>query len=77
MAESGLSNEALIIQHRSAFSVYLKKGIEAVKKFYPESLDFVSQNQGKTLAEVTAILSEKLKHSAGTYSEILIPDSVR
>ena len=68
-----LSKDAAILQNRSAFSLYLKKGIEAVEKLYPESLVFVKRNKGKSLKEVTEILTEKLN----SQSERLIPLSTR
>jgi hypothetical protein len=57
-----LSQEAQIIQHRSAFATYLTKGMEAVEKRYPQSVEFVKQHQDKTLQEVTDILTEELNH---------------
>ena len=55
-----LSKEALIIQHHSAFSLYLDKGMEEVVKYHPESVDFVKENSDKTLKEITDILTKEL-----------------
>jgi hypothetical protein len=64
-----LSTDAIILQNRTAFALFLKKGLDEVKRLYPDSIDFVQKNQGKTLREVTLLLSEKLS----AQSEKLIP----
>jgi hypothetical protein len=56
------SKEAIIIQHRSAFSLYLRKGLAEVEKRYPESVEFVELNKGKSLKDVTDILTEELNN---------------
>ena len=38
-----LSKEAAILQNRTAFALYLKKGIGEVKSLYPDSLSFVQK----------------------------------
>lgn len=68
-----LSTDAAILQNRTAFALYLKKGIGEVEKFYPGSLSFVQKNKDKTLKEVTLLLTEKLN----AQSERLIPVSTR
>ena len=67
--EKKLSEEALILQNRSAFALFLKKGISEVERLYPDSVNFVEKNQNKTLREVTLLLSKKLN----AHSEKLIP----
>jgi hypothetical protein len=64
-----LSKDALILQNRTAFALFLKKGIHEVERLYPSSVDFVQRNKGKTLKEVTDFLSKKLN----AQSEKLIP----
>jgi hypothetical protein len=64
-----LSTDAIILQNRTAFALFLKKGLDEVKRLYPDSIGFVQKNQGKTLREVTLLLSEKLS----AQSEKLIP----
>lgn len=68
-----LSTDAIILQNRTAFALFLKKGLSEVERYYPDSLGFVQKNQGKTLREVTLILSKKLN----AQSERLIPVSAR
>lgn len=60
---NSLSNKALLAQHRSAFSLFIESGnsLEKVKKFYPESLTFVRTNKGKSLKDVTKILSTHMQ----------------
>jgi hypothetical protein len=64
-----LSTDAIILQNRTAFALFLKNGLDEVKRLYPDSMSFVQKNKGKTLREVTMLLSEKLS----TQSEKLIP----
>jgi hypothetical protein len=71
------SREAFIIQCRSAFSLYLRKGLEEVEKRYPESVEFVKQHSNKSLLEVTNILTEQLNTSASSYSGTSIPASAK
>ena len=71
------SKVAAIIQCRSAFSLYLRKGLEEVEKRYPDSVEFVKQHSNKSLLEVTNILTEQLNTSASSYSETPIPVSAK
>ena len=71
------SKEAAIIQCRSAFSLYLRKGLEEVEKRYPESVEFVKQHRNKSLLEVTNILTEQLNTTADSYNETSIPASFK
>lgn len=71
--ETFLSDEALTLQHRSAFSTFLEKGLEEVLKFYPESYDFVKANSNLSLKQVTKIFQEKLE----LQNETLMPLEVR
>jgi len=71
------SKEAFIIQCRSAFSLYLRKGLTEVEKRYPESVEFVKQHSNKSLLEVTNILTEQLNTSTNSYSETSIPVSAK
>ncbi len=64
-----LSAEASILQNRTAFALFLNKGIEEVERLYPDCVLFVKKNQEKTLEEVTDILTEQLN----AQSERLIP----
>ncbi len=64
-----LSNDAAILQNRTAFALYLKKELDEVERLYPASLDFVQKNQDKTLKEITLLLTDKLN----AQSERLIP----
>ena len=68
-----ISKDAGILQNRTAFSLYLKKGMDAVENFYPDCVSFVERNKDKTLQEVTQLLTEKLN----AQSERLISLSVR
>lgn len=54
------SQQAQLLQHRSAFSLYLKEGIEAVKKYHPGSVAFVTEHKDKSLQEVTELLTREL-----------------
>jgi hypothetical protein len=67
-----LSTDAAILQNRTAFALYLKKGLAEVKRLYPDSLEFVKKNKGKTLKEVTLLLTNSLN----TQSEISIAASL-
>jgi len=71
------SKEASIIQCRSAFSLYLRKGLAEVEKRYPESVEFVKQHRDKSLLEVTNILTEQLNTLANTYNETSTPVSAK
>jgi hypothetical protein len=64
-----LSKEAKIMQDRTAFALYLKQGMDEVERLYPDSLEFVIENQDKSLKQVTELLTKKLN----AQSEILIP----
>ena len=71
------SKEAAIIQCRSAFSLYLRKGLAGVEKRCPDAVEFVKQHSNKSLLEVTNILTEQLNTSANSYSETSIPVSAK
>ena len=64
-----LSSQATILQNRTAYALFLKKGLDEVERLYPNSIEFVKKNKGKTLKEVTLILSKKLN----VHNEKLIP----
>jgi hypothetical protein len=64
-----LSKEAKIMQYRTAFALYLKKGMDEVERLYPDSIEFVNNNKDKSLKEVTESLTKKLD----AQSKILIP----
>ncbi len=64
-----LSKEAKIMQDRTAFALYLKKGMDEVERLYPDSIEFVNNNKFKSLKEVTESLTKKLD----AQSKILIP----
>ena len=68
-----LSIDAAVLQNRTAFALYLRKGLGEVERLYPSSLRFVKENQGKTLKEITLLLMEELN----AHSERLIPASAR
>lgn len=71
--EKKVSADAMILQNRTAFALYLKKGLGEVERLYPDSLKFVQQHQDKSLKEVTQLLTEMLN----AQSERLIPVSAR
>jgi ADP-glucose pyrophosphorylase len=58
-----MENETQIVMElkakSSAFSDYLENGIDFVKKYYPEQLDFVQENKDKSFDEVRKIITEK------------------
>ena len=68
-----LSNDAAVLQKRTAFALFLTKGINEVKRLYPGSVNFVKKNQGKTLKEVTQLLTEELN----AHNKMAIPVSAK
>ena len=54
------NTEAFINTCRSAFALYLQQGIEAVKKQFPDCVDFVNENKSLTLGQVTLKLADSL-----------------
>ncbi len=64
-----ISKEAIIMQNRTAFALFLKKGIDEVERLYPDSLEFVRQHKEKSLKDVTDLLTNILN----AQSKILMP----
>jgi hypothetical protein len=64
--KSILSRKALLLQHRSAFSLYIESGnkLEKVRKFFPESTRFVKRHKNKSLAAVSVLLTELSKSAS-------------
>jgi hypothetical protein len=62
--EISLSTEELLLQHRTAFIKFLdnEKSLETVKRYYPESVQFVISNADRSLKEVTTILQEMIRN---------------
>lgn len=44
-----------------AFSDYLEHGIDFVKKFYPDQLDFVLENKDKSFDEVRNLIRQQFR----------------
>ena len=40
------------MERMAAFTLYLEKGMEAVKRMYPQHISFVKSRKGKSQAEV-------------------------
>ena len=45
-------NKKLTMERMAAFTLYLEKGLEAVKRMYPQHVSFVKSHKGKSQAEV-------------------------
>jgi hypothetical protein len=45
-------NKKLLMERMAAFTLYLEKGLEAVKRMYPQHLSFVKNRKGKSQSEV-------------------------
>ena len=45
-------NKKLLMERMAAFTLYLEKGMEAVKRMYPQHISFVKSRKGKSQAEV-------------------------
>lgn len=58
----------IILQNRSAFSLFKRKGIDAVNVSFPKSVKFVMQNSEKSLKQVTKELEEALKAHSENFS---------
>ena len=45
-------HKEVVMEMMAAFSLYLDEGMAAVKRMYPQHVDFVRQNSGKTITQV-------------------------
>ncbi len=45
----------------AAFSDYLEQGIDFVKKFYPNQLDFVLENKDKNFDDVRNLITQQFR----------------
>ncbi|HEY4208102.1 MAG TPA: hypothetical protein VGM31_14860 [Puia sp.] len=45
-------NKAVVMEKMAAFSLYLDEGMAAVKRMYPQYVDFVRHNSNKTRTQV-------------------------
>ncbi len=61
-----ISKEATIMQNRTAFALFLSKGMEEVKRLYPDALAFVTEHKDKSLKEVTDLLTKNLNAQSKT-----------
>jgi len=45
-------HKEVVMEMMAAFSLYLDESMAAVKRMYPQHVDFVRQNSGKTMTQV-------------------------
>jgi hypothetical protein len=52
-------NKAVVMEMMAAFALYVDEGMAAVKRMYPQHVEFVHHHVGKTITEVKRELLEK------------------
>lgn len=57
--EAAYRGKAVIMEMMAAFSLFVDKGLAAVKRMYPQHVDFVKAHKNKTEKEVKKELLQK------------------